>query len=789
MKADGSWKISLSTRMGAQTLQLHIATQGNNFTGRIDSPLGNVDIAGDILVNTLRWEMKITKPLSMKASYEVSIDGDTMSGTAKLGFLGKASVSGERIATGESTVSSAQVSSPENAAPAFVTADSIDPQYNEPCIDVNEWRDEPVPHRYVHGGFKGTDARFSFYFPPAAQYEGRFFHNTYPLALSEDIGPFPIAFDVATGNLGFTLDSGAYYVQTNLGGADRTPMADPAIAAYRVNAAAAKYSRAVAREIYGEHRIYGYLFGGSGGSYQTIGSAENTSGVWDGFVPFVIGTPNSIPSMFTVRMHALRILNQRNKFPAIMDAINPGGSGDPYTELNSEERAALKEAELMGFPPRGWYAHETMGSGYFSHVAPLIPMLDPTYIDDFWSKPGYLGSDPDSSIHAERFHFDTTIADVIDGFFKFVELDAIPDKNFADAHLVILSGTSEGNSIPIATINGNRIGFTLAADQTAISNLRIGDKVRIDNSWALALQTYHRHQLPGADMCGWNQFRDAQGKPLYPQRDILIGPLSAAGTAGSVPNGNIHGKMLVLGCLMDIDALPWQADWYRAQVKEKLGARLPPDSVENNFALWYIDHAHHDDPAPGKPQAHAVSFGGALQQALRDVSAWVEKGIQPAETRYRIIDSQVHVPASAEERGGVQPVAALYVENARVENAPTAKTHAENISARNDAATNNHMRVDISTGETVRLVATAEVPPDAGKIVAIEWDPEGTGSYSLNEKTDQPQARMHATLIHTFEKPGIYFPVVRVTSQRHGDGQTPYGRIQNIARARVTVSD
>jgi hypothetical protein len=57
-----------------------------------------------------------------------------------------------------------------------------------------------------------------------------------------------------------------------------------------------------------------------------IGSAENTRGVWDGFVPYVIGTPNAIPSMFTVRMHALRVLKLRNRFPIVMDAINPGGS-------------------------------------------------------------------------------------------------------------------------------------------------------------------------------------------------------------------------------------------------------------------------------------------------------------------------------------------------------------------------------------------------------------------------------------------------------------------------------
>lgn len=753
MKADGIWAITLATKLGAQALQLHIVTQGSNFTGRIDSPMGSIDVAGESSGNTLRWDMKITKPIAMKASYDLTIDGDTLSGTARLGLLGKARVTGERCAGSTSaTVAAQQATTTE-----FVTGDSIDPQYSEPYIDVNELRQSPVPHRYVHGGFKGTAARFSFYFPTQDCYGGRFFQNTYPLALSEDIGPFPIAFDVATGNLGFTLDSGAYYVQTNLGGADRTPLADPAMAAYRVNAAAAKYSRIVVAELYGAHRPYGYLFGGSGGSYQTIGSAENTSGVWDGFVPFVMATPNAIPSMFTVRMHALRVLNQRNKFPAIMDAINPGGSGDPYAELNEEESAALQEATLMGFPLRGWYAYATMGSGYFNHVAPLVPMLDPTYLDDFWSKPGYLGSDPAASIHAERFHFDTTVTRLIDGFFKYIELEAVPEKNFADSHLVILSGAAAGNSIPIATISGRTIGFTLSADQTAISSISAGDKVRIDNSWALAMQTYHRHQVPTPDMCGWNQFRAADGRPIYPQRNILIGPLSAAGTAGSVPNGNIHGKMLVVECLLDIDALPWQADWYRTQVQEKLGAQF-----DDNFALWYIDHAHHDDPAPGIAQAHAVSFAGALQQALRDISAWVEQGIRPSTTRYDIIDSQVQVPASAEERGGVQPVVELRA--------------------------NSGVRTEVKTGEPVSFTATIEVPLNSGSIVAVEWDFEGCGDYASKQQFDLLQTQMQLTVTHVFAKPGTYFPVVRVTSQRQGNAQTPYGRIQNIARVRVVVS-
>ena len=164
--------------------------------------------------------------------------------------------------------------------PLFVTEDEVDPFFSEPFVDGDEERSEPVPHRYVSGGFKGTKARFSFYFPPQGQYQGRFFHNTYPMALSSDIGPFPIEFEVAMGDLGFTLDSGAYYVQTNNGGEFRNPAVDPAIPAYRTNAAAAKYSRVIARQVYGrEHRPYGYLFGGSGGNDSLLADSGTDTAI------------------------------------------------------------------------------------------------------------------------------------------------------------------------------------------------------------------------------------------------------------------------------------------------------------------------------------------------------------------------------------------------------------------------------------------------------------------------------------------------------------------------------
>src|SRR3989442_16045277 len=115
-----------------------------------------------------------------------------------------------------------------------------------------------------------------------------------------------------------------------------------------------------------------------------------------------MGPPDYIHGVMTVRIHAWGVLRIRYKFPAVMDAIDPGGRGDPYAGLNAEEAAALKEATRLGFPLRGWWNHPTMNGGPLGLVAGYVPYLDPTYVDDFWSKPGYLGADPASSVSKAR---------------------------------------------------------------------------------------------------------------------------------------------------------------------------------------------------------------------------------------------------------------------------------------------------------------------------------------------------------------------------------------------------
>src|SRR5262249_14787315 len=49
-----------------------------------------------------------------------------------------------------------------------------DSAFGDAFIDADEWRAEPLRHRYLPGRVEGTHTRFSLYFPPVEAYRGRF---------------------------------------------------------------------------------------------------------------------------------------------------------------------------------------------------------------------------------------------------------------------------------------------------------------------------------------------------------------------------------------------------------------------------------------------------------------------------------------------------------------------------------------------------------------------------------------------------------------------------------------
>lgn len=673
---------------------------------------------------------------------------------------------------------------------AFVCEDT---QFKNPFVDVDKVITQPVKCRYVHGGFDdGT--RFSFYFPiDKADYSGRFFQYITPFPDSETSAQNYYA----ASPIGFSISHGAYFVETNEGGkldfADPSTRREPSIGAYRANAACAQFSRHIAQLIYGCERPYGYCFGGSGGAYRTTGSMESTEGVWDGAVPFVLGSPQAIPNMFAARMYALRML--RDKMGDIADAMEPGGSGDPYATLTTEQRQVLHEVSSLGFPLKSWYGWKYMDAHGFLVLYRSVVAMDQKYFhDDFWHKPGYLGFDNPPSLQRDHIQTKAVVKRIIGqteaeqlGLVKPLskadrgsadrawasmgseikekpvayEIDQKVDMPTLGGELMMLSGKGKGQQLQITRAKDGYVTLAAVNQPQLLPLLKVGDSVQVDNSDWLAVETYYRHQVPTKDYYVWNQFRGYNDVPIYPQRPKLLGPMFTRGAAGCLPTGKIHGKMILCCSVWDREAFAWQGDWYRRHIIEHLGS-----ATDDNFRLWYTDHATHggeDDPT------EVVDYTTTLYQALLDVSDWVERGVAPSHTStYEVEDGQVMLAADGKSRGGIQPV-------------PCVTIHGKE-------------RTEVKPGDTVTIHVTVDVPQGTGKVVRADWCLDDSKQFT--QPADLTQARYSADGEHvefeqtvSYDKAGTYFPTVKIYSERKGNAQTPYTCIANLGKVRVVVKE
>ena len=673
------------------------------------------------------------------------------------------------------TVSAAGVKNLKGKKLDFVCADA---QFKNPFIDVDKTMTVPVKCRYIHGGFDdGT--RFSFYFPLNKEdFTGRFFQYITPMPDSETSAQNYYA----ASPIGFSISHGAYFIETNEGGAldvnNESTRREATIGAYRANAACAELSRYIAKLLYDCDRPYGYCFGGSGGAYRTTGSMEATEGVWDGAVPFVLGSPQAIPNVFGVRMNALRVL--RDKMEDIVDAMRPGGSGDPYATLNAEQRQVLKEATSMGF------------HGFTVLYRSIVGMDTKYFREDFWNKPGYLGYDNPPSLQRDHVQTKAVVKRAI-GQLEAEQLGIVApmsetDRGSADrawaslgtevkekpvafeidqevemhtlgGELMLLSGEGKGEQLQIVGTKGKYVVLASINNPQLLAKVREGDQVQVDNSDWLASETYYRHQMPTKDFYAWNQFRSFNDLPIYPQRPMLLGPIITQAASGVLPTGKIHGKMILCCSVWDREAYPWQGDWYRTKVAEYLG-----NATDDNFRLWYTDRSTHggeDDPT------EVVDYTTVLYQALLDVSDWVERGIAPSKTSdYRIEDAQVLLTADGVQRGGIQPVPTVTIDGKE--------------------------RADVKPGEQVTMHVSIDVPQGTGKVVRAAWCMDGSGEFT--QPVDLSKAQFSANGEHvefdttvSYNQPGTYFPTVKVFSERKGDVQTPYTCIPNLGKVRVVV--
>jgi hypothetical protein len=94
--ADGTWKITINTPMGAQEVTAEITTSGDTFTGKTSGRMGDSEVAGKVDGDTLTWSAAITQPMPMTLEFSATVAGDAMTGNVKLGAFGNAPLSGVR---------------------------------------------------------------------------------------------------------------------------------------------------------------------------------------------------------------------------------------------------------------------------------------------------------------------------------------------------------------------------------------------------------------------------------------------------------------------------------------------------------------------------------------------------------------------------------------------------------------------------------------------------------------------------------------------------------------------
>jgi carbon-monoxide dehydrogenase large subunit len=95
---DGAWKVIMSPPVGPQqemTATFH--TDGSTLTGQLDAAEGAQAFTGTVDGHRLKWEMKVTQPISLTLKYDLTVSGDTLTGKAKMGMFGSAKVAGNRL--------------------------------------------------------------------------------------------------------------------------------------------------------------------------------------------------------------------------------------------------------------------------------------------------------------------------------------------------------------------------------------------------------------------------------------------------------------------------------------------------------------------------------------------------------------------------------------------------------------------------------------------------------------------------------------------------------------------
>lgn len=668
-----------------------------------------------------------------------------------------------------------------------------DPAFGAPYVDVDEWRttlDQAHRYRFVHGGFAGTDTRFACYFPPPEVWRGRML-----FPVEGGLGGYENTCETIQGfildQLGIGFRLGAYVVESNGGHVgvdlDASVGENPSIYGYRAHAESARVSKHLAAQIYGEPPRSSFAYGGGGGGMRAQLCLENTD-VFDAAMPYVGVAATMDAATFEVpeSERFLRsatfttfgcVLNVHRLLgpllAGVIDATEPGGSGDPFAGLDTHQREELASLYRLGFP-RGSEVliSEPVGAvSAWAWMADEMVAEDPSYFRSFWTEPGYLGHDAPELAGAvvratTKVKRVVTAAQLLEraadqpgigalatfmvgmkgpDFPCAVEVEDPLRGYVTGATVTVGSGAASGRRLYVAGGVGGTwyVDGAGAAGTARLAGVEPGDELVVDNADFLAFCYSHRHHTPSGSAPGV-----VDGRAVYPQHPLP----RASALLGGPASGSFGGKLLLLPATNDSNVWPGTA----VALLERIALVGSADRVR----IRWMENAEN---LPGSfiPSGHGpamttrfIDYNPIVEQSLHDLAAWVEDGIAPDSTGFGYAGGRLELAPTAVARGGIQAVL-----RATADGCP---------------------RAEVPVGADVELDVAIEVPAGAGQVVGVVWDPEGTGAFDHPVKD--------GLLRHRYTRPGTYFPCVRVTTHRDGDPTATSRIIPNLARVRVVVA-
>ncbi|MFJ9085522.1 PKD domain-containing protein [Streptomyces sp. NPDC102384] len=640
-----------------------------------------------------------------------------------------------------------------------------DPAFGPAFIDVDEWRESPVPHRYLHGGFEGTETRFVMYLPERDAYQGRMVQE-----LAGGVGGIeahPPEYLEKLLRTAFRL--GAFVVASNQGwiltperpgvGGPGLPE-DLTILSHRASAQTARYAKRAAAELLGARPHHAYLIGGSGGGARSVSGMEQVPGLWDGAVPIVMVNQHLSWHYWSLWIRAeIALRHKKDEITAAVDA----GAG-PFAVLDTDEqRQCLSDLYFAGYPKGAEYLLSTAASDW----ANWVPLLDPKYPEDYWKQPGYAGEGREpfrvtgtvtELIRASDPEAPALMEPLIEGLRELLAPEHVVGARLDGVELTddligcrFTVGEPGREVLRVCTaVAGDCIGFVDFNERPAPP---VGHEITLDNTLEQAWAHYHRHIIDPErpTMRRWT----SDGRPIWPQR-----PADAERRAVlcALPTGRFEGRMIVVQGDLDHLCPPLFAHEYVESIRARSA------DGDDRIRLWVLDNAMHGEASPElgtEINLRFIRFLGATMQALDDLVRWVEDDVKPpADTAYELDSwNRTHLAPTAARRGGIQPIVTL-------EGPTVAKV-----------------------GETVRFTALVEVPSGTGSVVVAAWDVDGTGRFQQQAHIKEPAPTRTIELEHRFTQAGTHVVVLRAASQREGDTSDPVRTVENLARLQVRVTD